>query len=203
LPSPRQEPDPQPSGWDARLYDDKHTFVWEAAADLVGVLAPQPGERILDLGCGTGHLTAKIAANGAFTLGIDNAESMIAQVRRNYPALRFELTDARDLPYVGQFDAVFSNAVLHWVRPPRKAAASIWQALRPGGRLVAEFGGKGNVQRLLDAVSEAKREAGIGGRGSGHPWYYPSIAEYSTLLENQGFTVTSAALFNRPTPLEG
>src|SRR4051812_20707877 len=100
--------------WDAGLYDDKHSFVWKHGAALVELLAPRPGERVLDLGCGTGHLAAQIAAAGAEVVGIDRAATMVEQARRAYPDLRFEVGEATDFSFDAPFDAVFSNAVLHW-----------------------------------------------------------------------------------------
>jgi trans-aconitate 2-methyltransferase len=187
--------------WDARLYDDKHAFVWKQGAALLELLAPQAGERILDLGCGTGHLTAQIAAAGAEVIGIDSASAMIDQARRTYPHLRFEVADARDFTLTGSFDAVFSNAVLHWIKEPAQVIEGIRRALKPGGRFVAEFGGRGNVQAIVAALDQATQATGSGRLE--HPWYFPSIAEYATLLERGGLEVTYAVLFDRPTPLEG
>src|SRR5207302_10671977 len=102
--------------WDAGLYDGRHAFVWKHGASLVGLLAPRPGERVLDLGCGTGHLTAALAAAGAGVVGLDRSEEMLAQARSAYPALEFVCGDARDFRFGEPFDAVFSNAALHWVR---------------------------------------------------------------------------------------
>src|ERR1035441_5817280 len=143
------------STWDPALYQDKHAFVWQYGRDLIGLLAPRSGERILDVGCGPGQLTAQIAAAGAEVTGIDSSPAMIAEARKNYPELRFELTDAGRMAYDRQFHAVFSNAALHWVRDAEAAAAGMARALEPGGRLVVELGGKGNVQQLRDAISRA------------------------------------------------
>src|SRR4051812_37742850 len=101
--------------WDSSLYDDRHSFVWRAGASLVELLHPEVGERILDLGCGTGHLTATIAESGATVVGLDSSTSMVAQARQNFPALKFVLADARDFRFNEPFDAVFSNAALHWI----------------------------------------------------------------------------------------
>jgi len=186
--------------WDAKLYDNKHYFVSQLATNLIELLSPQNQECILDLGCGTGYLTHKIATSGAEVLGIDSAASMISQARENYRSLNFEVADATNLQFTEQFDAVFSNAVLHWIKEPEKVIAGIWRALKPGGRFVAEFGGKGNVKSIITAVYNA-----IGATGypvDVNPWYFPSISEYGTLLEQQGLELTFATLFDRPTPLE-
>jgi trans-aconitate 2-methyltransferase len=187
--------------WDASLYDSKHSFVWKYGASLVELLAPQPGERILDLGCGTGHLTAQISAAGAQVIGIDSSPQMIEQARKTHPALRFEIGDARTFSFGEDYDAVFSNAVLHWVRPPEQAITRIRATLRPGGRFVAEFGGRGNTQQMANAL--VRQAAAFGIADYSLPWYYPSVAEYAALLERLDLEVTFATLFDRPTPLEG
>jgi trans-aconitate 2-methyltransferase len=189
--------------WDPNLYQSAHAFVWQKAADLLELLAPKPGERILDLGSGTGQLAAKIAECGAEVLGIDRSAEMVAQARQNFPHLRFDVADATAFSVDRPMDGVFSNATLHWVKPPEAAIERIWQALRPGGRFVAEFGGKGNVAAISDALRVALRDVTGVDFDRVNPWYYPSIAEYATLLERQGFSVTLATLFERPTPLEG
>jgi trans-aconitate methyltransferase len=190
------------AAWDAKLYDDKHSFVWEKGKGVVELLAPKPGERILDLGCGTGHLTAEIAAVGALTVGIDQSADMIAQARRQFPDLRFEVCDAREIPFTGEFDAVFSNAALHWIPEAEKVIRGVARALKPSGRFVAEMGGKGNIRRLVGAIIGACREVGLDSGAATEAWYYPSIGEYAGLLEKHGLEVRQAALFERPTRLE-
>ena len=188
--------------WNARLYDSSHAFVWQSARDLLGLLDPQPGEEILDVGCGTGHLTADVARSGARVLGIDSSEAMIAQARANFPELRFQTADANALQWNGKFDAVFSNAALHWINPPDGAVATMVRALKPGGRLVVEFGGHGNIVVVLAAAYHALSKLGVASPERLNPWYFPGIAEYSGLLESHGLEVTFAHLFDRPTPLE-
>jgi trans-aconitate methyltransferase len=190
-----------PTKWDTGLYDDKHSFVWKYGASLIDLLGPRAGERILDLGCGTGHLTARIADTGAEAVGIDSSPEMIAEARKLFPDIRFEVADARDFAFDEPFDAVLSNAVLHWVKPPEAAIACVRRALAPGGRFVAEFGGRENVAAIISALDAASRAIGLGAWE--HPWYYPSVGEYAPLLERAGLEVTDAALFDRPTPLEG
>lgn len=187
--------------WDAELYDTKHSFVTQLATDLVDFLSPKRGESILDLGCGTGHLTDKIAAFGADVMGIDSAPSMIEQARRHYPNLHFQVVDATNLQFTECFDAVFSNAVLHWIKDPEKVVAGVSRSLKPGGRFVAEFGGKGNIKAITKAIYTAMQTAGYPLTEALNPWYFPSIGEYSALLEQHGLQVTFATLFERPTPL--
>jgi trans-aconitate methyltransferase len=189
------------SNWDAQLYDDKHSFVWKLAAGVLELLDPRSGERILDLGCGTGHLTAKIAEAGTHVLGVDRSPEMIEQARAQYPTLPFEEMDARELRLDGPFDAVFSNATLHWIQEPERVIAGIAKLLKPGGRLVAEFGGKGNTADLLKAIERVWARHALPGPAP-RPWYYPTIAEYSGLLEKHGLEVAYAVLFDRPTPLD-
>jgi trans-aconitate methyltransferase len=187
--------------WDAGLYDDKHSFVWKLAAGVLELLNAQSGERILDVGCGTGHLTAKIAETGAQVVGIDRSPDMIRQAKEKYPSLRFEVMDAREIQLDSQFDAVFSNATLHWIKEPERAIAGIGNVLRPGGRFVAEFGGKGNTDGLLKSIEHEWAKLQLAGAAP-HPWYYPSVPEYAGLLDKHGFEVTYATLFDRPTPLD-
>lgn len=190
------------ASWDASLYDDRHSFVWKLGGDLLELLAPVTGERILDLGCGTGALAAAIAERGTEVLGIDSSPEMVEQARRRYRELRFEVADGRDFSFPWQFDAVFSNAALHWMSPPERVVESVWRALRPGGRLVAEFGGKGNVAGILDALRTALRAEGYPACAEVNPWYFPSISEYAGLLEAREMSVRYAELLDRPTRLE-
>ena len=189
-----------PNAWDASLYQSAHSFVWERSADLLDLLAPQPGERILDIGCGTGQLTTKIAESGAKVLGIDNSDDMIEAARANYPELNFEVADVRKYQSREPFDAVFSNAALHWIKPPEQAAESISRALKTGGRFIAEFGGKHNVSAILAAVDSALSPPHS---AIPNPWFFPSVGEYAALLESVGLEVTHAFHFRRFTPLEG
>lgn len=188
--------------WDPNLYDGKHSFIWKFGAELMEPLSPRSGERILDLGSGTGHLTARIAASGAKVVGIDADPGMIEQARRNYPDLRFELASITDFYFPDPFDAAFSNATLHWITEPEKAIRCIARALKSKGRFVAEFGGKGNIQTLLTAIRESLNEAGCMTENDWNPWYFPSIGEYAALLEAHRLETRQAILFDRPTPLE-
>jgi len=196
-----ESPQQEPAGWNANLYDSKHDFVWKYGSDVVSLLAPRHGERILDVGCGTGHLTAQIAESGADVVGVDRSPEMITAARKAFPNLKFEITDARKLPFESEFDAVFSNATLHWIHEPLLVIEGARKALRPGGRFVAEFGGKGNIRKMQNAFDRALEELGLSRAGEINPWYYPSVAEYSALLEGSGFEVQMITLFDRPTGL--
>ncbi|HLK67934.1 MAG TPA: class I SAM-dependent methyltransferase [Bryobacteraceae bacterium] len=189
--------------WNPNLYQSSCSFVWEYGREMIGLLAPQTGERILDVGCGTGQLTAEIARSGAAVTGIDSSPAMIAQARENFPDLRFDVQDICNLPFHQEFDAIFSNAVLHWVVRADEGAAAMARALRNGGRLVAEFGGHGNTRALLRAVRLTLRSRQGTDPGDVNPWFFPSIGEYASILERHGLEVVFAVLFDRRTRLEG
>jgi trans-aconitate methyltransferase len=190
-------------GWDAGHYDRSFTYVSRHGRDLVSLLAPVPGERVLDLGCGTGELAAELADLGIEVLGIDADASMIAQARAKYPEVAFEQADGHDVVLDEPVDAVLSNAALHWMLDPAAVIARVRAALRPGGRFVAEFGGQGNVASIRSAVREAAEGAGVDPARLRSPWFFPSPAEYATLLEAGGFRVRLMLHFDRPTPLDG
>lgn len=189
--------------WNANLYDQSHSFVSKYGNSLLELLAPKQGERILDLGCGTGDLAQKLADSGVDVIGVDKSENMVAKALNKYPSIPFVVQDATALTYTNEFDAVFSNATLHWVKPPIQALHCIYQSLKQGGRFVAEFGGKGNVQTITDEIIKQIKEAGFQFKEEQFPWFYPSIAEYSALMEEAGFRVTFAQHFDRPTQLDG
>jgi trans-aconitate methyltransferase len=191
------------TSWDSELYQTSHAFVWQFGRDLLNMLAPKSGERILDVGCGTGQLTADIANSGAEVVGLDLSAEMIAAASANFPQLRFEVTDIAAANYNGEFDAVFSNAALHWVRDQDAAISAIARALKPGGRFVFEMGGRGNIEQIWDAAMQALSAMGVKDPEKLPPWFYPSIGEYASMLESRGLRVTFAVLFDRPTPLEG
>jgi len=188
--------------WNTELYEARHSFVWQMGQGLLQLLEPKQGERILDLGCGTGQLTARIAESGSETTGLDSSPDMIGQARQNYPALRFILADASEMRFTEEFDAIFSNAALHWMLDAQKVANAMAHALKRGGRLVAELGGKGNIGRIEEAL-HAVLPRYNGGMPLAAKTYFPSMAAYSGVLESAGFEVRAAQLFDRPTPLEG
>jgi trans-aconitate methyltransferase len=187
--------------WQSDHYDSKLGFVSEFGKDVVRLLNPIKGERIFDLGCGTGDLAHEISQAGAYVTGMDLSEPMINQAQRKYPEIKFLVGNGEQIALDDKFDAVFSNAALHWMKRPQSVLAGVWNHLNPGGRFVAEFGGKGNVQIIVQTISDVLRVDYGMNAAKLNPWYFPSIAEYSTLLEQQGFRVTYAAHFDRPTKI--
>ena len=185
---------------DPKCYQAKHHYVTAAGADLVEVLDPQVGERVLDLGCGTGELSAQIAAAGTEVVGMDSSVEMIKAAREQFPDLSFVVGDARDFSFAEPFDAVFSNAALHWVKPPEAALGCIVACLGPGGRFVAELGGDRNVATIRRALIDQLAARGFYPQS---PWYFPSLGQYAQLLEQVGLRVAYASHFSRPTPLAG
>lgn len=198
------------AGWDARAYDESFRFVSDHAGDLVEVLDPRPGERILDLGCGTGLLAAAIADRGASVVGLDSDAAMIEAARARFPAadhpaLAFVRGDGETLEEAslpGPFDAVFSNAALHWMTRPQAVLRGLHTLLRPGGRLVAELGGRGNVAIVETALRDALEAEGVPRERQPEPWYFPGLAEYAALIEQHGLEPRAMTLFDRPTTLE-
>ncbi len=187
--------------WDTNLYDQKHSFVTKYGEDLLSLLDAKPGERILDVGCGSGHLTKLIADAGAEVTGLDSSQEMITTARAAYPAISFLVADASDFSFTEPFNAIFSNAALHWVERAEEAIICMSQVLKPGGRFVIEMGGKGNIAGIATELENALRN--LDGRQAKATNYFPSIGEYSTLLEKHGIEVVSALLFDRLTKLEG
>jgi SAM-dependent methyltransferase len=187
--------------WDAERYDGSFGFVSALGRGVVELLDPRPDETIIDLGCGTGALTASIAAAGATVTGLDADVAMITKARRDHPGLRFEVADGHHFEVPAPVDAVMSNAALHWMLEPDEVIAQVHAALRPGGRFVAEFGGHGNIATIHTAVRDAARVLGIDPTELDDPWYFPSPAEHATRLETGGFLVRSLELIDRPTPL--
>jgi trans-aconitate methyltransferase len=189
--------------WDAATYDERHDYVAAYGASLVDLLDPSPDERVLDLGCGTGRLTAEIADTAAAVVGLDRAAEMVERARERETAAQFRRADAREFTVDRPFDAVFSNAVLHWIADEddhRRVLERVHDALTPGGRFVAEMGGAGNVATIASAVREVLAERG---HEVETPWRFPTVGEEAALLEAAGFEVRLARLFDRPTPLAG
>ncbi len=186
--------------WDLERYARHGRFVTDLGMPLVRLLAPKLGERILDLGCGDGVLTEKLVAVGCQVVGLDGSLDQVEAARRR--GLGAYVMDGQHLPFADEFDAVFSNAALHWMPRAADVIAGVWRALKPGGRFIAECGGVGNVAAVVAALVDALRRRGLDGEGA-NPWYFRTPEEYHSPLQAQGFTVTFMTLFPRPTPLPG
>lgn len=184
--------------WDPDRYAAHARFVSDLGAPVIELLEPQPGERVLDLGCGDGALTEKLVDAGCRVVAVDSSQQQVRAARER--GIDARVADATALGFDGEFDAVFSNAVLHWIRDPDAALAAIHRALAPGGRLVAEFGGHGCVASIRAAFGEVLAGRDIDAEIL-NPWYFPTAEEYRARLDANGFDVDSIRLFPRPTPL--
>jgi len=186
--------------WDPEGYARHARFVSELGQPVVELLAPRPGERILDLGCGDGALTEKLVALGCEVIAVDASAAQVAAARAR--GLDARVGDGQALDFNAEFDAVFSNAALHWMRDAPRLLAGVHRALRPGGRFVAECGGHGCVETIHRSLIECLNERGHDGAAAS-PWYFPTAEDYSRHLAAAGFEVRSIALIPRPTPLPG
>lgn len=184
--------------WNPSLYDRNHGFVAEYGKALLTCIPENPDQSILDLGCGTGALTGQLAALGSRVMGVDSSPEMIEKARKNFPRLSFQVCDALNLPFEGEWDVIFSNAVFHWISDHDRLLENIKKALRPGGLLICEFGAAGNTGAILQAFGAAAAE-------SGYPYQcrfnYQTPENFRLLLENHGFIPERVWDFQRPTPL--
>lgn len=185
--------------WNADQYSHHAPFVATYGEQVLALLGPVEGQRILDLGCGDGFLTEQIQASGADVHGVDASASMIRAAQKR--GLSAEVASGEALNFVDEFDAVFSNAALHWMKNSAEVISGVHRALKPKGRFVGEFGGEGNVEALVNAMKAVFRHHRDFGEFV-NPWYFPSVSEYQSALENQGFLVDYIELIPRPTPLE-
>lgn len=188
--------------WNPAHYDRAGAFVPRLGADLVDLLAPKPGQRILDLGSGTGDLTFQLAERGARVIGVDASPEMVDAARRKHPSLDFRVGDGQELRFDAELEAVFSNATLHWMRRADAVATGVARGLCSGGRFVAEFGGARCVQTVRRAVQAALTEQGLASDQQ-PDWYFPTVPEYAACLERAGLFVHSLHWFERPTRLDG
>ena len=186
--------------WNPERYARNARFVADLAMPVVDLLAPQSGETVLDLGCGDGALTVKLKELGCTVRGVDASPEQIEAARKL--GLDAEVLSGEELDFDNEFDAVFSNAALHWMKNPDKVITGVWRALKPGGRFVAECGGAGNIAAIIQALETAlaRRNLDV---ATLNPWYFASPEEYREKLERRGFTVESIELIPRPTPLPG
>jgi trans-aconitate methyltransferase len=189
--------------WNATLYDNKHGFVAKYGEDVLGWLAPKKSEHILDVGCGTGTLTEKIAEAGAIVTGIDASPEMIAKAKQAYNNIEFFVKDATDFSFDEPFDAAFSNATFHWIKDQQQLLQCIYNNLKSGGRLVYEMGAKHNVESIHDAVKKVLIEEGFEANTNIRVNYFASAGEHASMLEKIGFTISSITQFERPTELVG
>ncbi len=193
--------DGQPSQqWDPERYNANAAFVAELGEPVLDLLAPQEGERILDLGCGDGALTEKLAARGVAVVGVDGSPEQVEAARTR--GLEARVADGQALNFVDEFDAVFSNAALHWMTDIDAVLAGVRRALRPGGRFVGEFGGYGNCARIRAALYDGLARRGVDAKTL-DPWYFPTADAFQQHLSAHGFAVRTLTLTPRPTPLPG
>jgi len=186
--------------WDPAIYARNARFVSDLGTPVVELLAPKPDERILDLGCGDGVLTKKLADIGCEIVAVDSSAAQVEAARKL--GLDAHVIAGEELPFEEEFDAVFSNAVLHWIKRADLMMAGVYRSLKVGGRFVAECGGYGCVHKIRTALVQALNRRGIDGKER-VPWYFPTPGEYAIRLERAGFRVDSIALIPRPTPLPG
>lgn len=187
--------------WEPKLYNEKHSFVYQYGESLIKLLDPKKNQRILDLGCGSGQLTSKINEFAKETVGIDKSAEMIADAKSKFPYIEFHVLDASNFRFNEKFDSIFSNATLHWVKDYKGAIKCMFENLNSNGKVVLEFGGKGNVQKIVNELRNSLKIRGYGKQSELDLWYFPTIGEYSIELESAGFRVLFAEHYDRPTEL--
>ena len=184
------------SDWDPDQYARNAAYVSELGVPVLNLLDPQPGERILDLGCGDGALTKELLARGARALGVDASPEMVAAARKM--GVDAKCIDGENLPFKAEFNAVFTNAALHWMKHHARVVRGAWNALLNGGRFVGEFGGAGNIEKIVITIDDALQKRGL---SVPNPWNFPTADQFKQLLEDTGFRDVHAESFPRPTPL--
>ena len=184
--------------WNSTLYDEKHNFVAEYGKGLLEYITDKPNQHILDLGCGTGTLTAQLCAYSEFVTGVDSSVDMIEKARLRYDNINFYVCDALNLLFESEFDVVFSNAVFHWISDHNSLIQNIFKALKSNGMLICEFGANGNISTIDKAFEISCAEYGFEYKSK---FNFPTSEHFSNVLNNNGFVVEKAFSFDRPTPL--
>lgn len=187
--------------WNASLYNDKHAFVYEYGAELIQLLSPKQHEDILDVGCGTGQLTYQISQDARRIVGMDQSKEMIKNARLNYQQIDFRTAEVTSFNFEEQYDAIFSNATLHWVLEPDLAITRMKDHLKTKGRLILEFGAQGNVDTILTQLRKSLKQHNYLKQSQLKCWYFPSQDEYKSKLLKQGFSVDYCEEIDRPTIL--
>lgn len=187
--------------WDAQLYNKSFGFIAQYGSELIELLNPRAGERIVDLGCGVGQLTAELKALSCNVVGIDADSDMILLAQKKYPNIEFICSRAEEFSLSEPADACLSNAFLHWSLDPEQVICNVAKNLKSGGRFIGEMGGHRNVITITEALYKALEEQSVARDSVNFPWYFPEKDCYTSLLQNGGFRVIEAHYFVRPTPL--
>ena len=184
--------------WDSKLYNSSQGFVAEYGKGLLEFV-PDKIDNILDVGCGTGILTSQLARRCKYVLGVDSSDTMVQEAKKNYPDVDFAVMDALELSYDGEWDLIFSNAVFHWIHDHGRLLQNIYKALKPGGKLVCEFGGYGNIAIIEEGFCTALQEIG---RDYTSKFHFPKVEDFGFLLKEKGFFIEEIYGYDRPTPLK-
>lgn len=185
--------------WDPCLYDNKHSFVGEYGNELLEFVSFNKEQRVIDIGCGTGSLTEKLSKRCGYVLGIDGSTEMIIKAQKQYPDIDFEVMDALEISYSHEWDIVFSNAVFHWIPNHDLLLSKIYNALKPTGKLVCEFGAYGNVKTIERGFSAVLKEKGYTYRSK---FNFTTVEEFGALLTKNGFVIEKIYDYDRPTRLQ-
>jgi SAM-dependent methyltransferase len=186
--------------WDPKSYAKDAAFVSMYGEELITLLAPIPGDKVMDLGCGDGFLAGKVAAMGCDVTGVDASEAQVGATEKR--GIRAVVGDGESLGFLDEFDSVLSNAALHWMLRPEKVIANVWRNLKPGGIFVGEMGAKGNVSTVVETLSSLLKRRGYDSERY-NPWYFPTEEEYKALLVAHGFSINTICTFLRPTKIKG
>jgi SAM-dependent methyltransferase len=185
---------------EAEVLEMRGRFMTEFGMPLLELMKPRPGERVLDVGCGTGAIDKVLMDMGCTVVGVDVSAGMVEAAKSR--GIDARQMNAENMTFFEEFDAVYSNSALHWMRHLDRVVSGVWRALKPGGRFIGEFGGKGSIAKIIGAIRHVMSKNGIE-MESVQSWYFPSISEFSAILERIGFRVQSIELLDRPTVLPG